>query len=123
MFIKNKLTQKNVKRSRNSVSKSISFFLDIAKFTDLRWKKSDVHRTQRVCHVIHVLFGSSLGKLQLCQVWSLQYIVWQILVRGPYPPSPYPLAAPKKPTMNRVNTVGHFYGVERGTSNFSDKLK
>ena len=38
-------------------------FPDILKFADFRWKKSDVSRTQGVCHVIYVFFGSSLGKV------------------------------------------------------------
>ena len=42
---------------------SISVFLDIAKFADFRLKNADVCRTQGVCHVIHTVFGTSLGKL------------------------------------------------------------
>ena len=41
---------------------SISVFLDIAKFADFRWKNADVSRTQEVCHVISIFFGSSLGR-------------------------------------------------------------
>ena len=41
---------------------SISVFLDIAKFADLRRTNADVSRTQGMCHVIHIFFGSSLGK-------------------------------------------------------------
>ena len=43
--------------------KSLSLFLDIAKFADFRQKNADVSRTQGVCHVIYILFGSSLGKV------------------------------------------------------------
>ena len=43
---------------------SISVFLDIAKFADFS-------RTQRVCHVIHIIFGSSSGKVSLCKDASL----------------------------------------------------
>ena len=43
---------------------AISVFLDITKFVD-------VSRTQEVCHVIYISFGSSLGKVQLLQVSSL----------------------------------------------------
>ena len=39
---------------------SISVFLGIAKFADFRWKNT-VSRTQVVCHVIYIFFGSSLG--------------------------------------------------------------
>ena len=42
---------------------SISVFLDMAKFADFRQKKDDFSRTQGVCHVIHTIFGSSLGKV------------------------------------------------------------
>ena len=42
---------------------SISVFLDITKFADFNWKNADVSRSQGVCHVIHIFFGSSLGKI------------------------------------------------------------
>ena len=42
---------------------SISVFLDMTKFTDFRLKNADVNRTQGLCHVIHIFFGSSLGKV------------------------------------------------------------
>ena len=42
---------------------SISVFFDIAKFVDLRRKNADVSRTQVVCHVIHIFFGSFLVKV------------------------------------------------------------
>ena len=51
---------------------SISVFLDIAKFADFQRKNDDVSRTHGLCQVIHRLFGSSLGKVYLCQVSSLQ---------------------------------------------------
>ena len=41
-----------------------TIFLDITKL-------AHVSRTQGVCYVIHIFFGSSLGKVQLCQVSSL----------------------------------------------------
>ena len=50
---------------------SILVFLDIAKFADFRLKNADVSRTQGVCHVIHIVFGSSLGMVKMCQVSSL----------------------------------------------------
>ena len=37
---------------------SMSIFID-----DFRLKNADVSRIQEVCHVIHVFFGSSLGKV------------------------------------------------------------
>ena len=49
---------------------SISVFLDITKIADFRLKNADVNRTQGVWHVIYIFFGSSLVKVQLCQVSS-----------------------------------------------------
>ena len=42
---------------------SISVFLDIGKFADFRSKNADVSRNQGVCHVIHIFFETSLGKV------------------------------------------------------------
>ena len=42
---------------------STTVFLDVAKFTDFRWKNADVSRTPGVRQVIHITFQSSLGKL------------------------------------------------------------
>ena len=42
---------------------SISVFLDITKFADFRGRNADVSRTQRMCHVIYIFLGSSLGKV------------------------------------------------------------
>ena len=42
---------------------SISVILDIAKFADFRLKNADVSRTQEVYHVIHIVFGSFMGKV------------------------------------------------------------
>ena len=41
----------------------MSVFLDIAKFANFQWKNADVSMTQGLCHVIHMLFGSSLDKV------------------------------------------------------------
>ena len=43
--------------------KSVSVFLDTTKFADFQRKSADVSRTQGVCHVILIFFGSSLGKV------------------------------------------------------------
>ena len=43
--------------------KSISVFLDRVKFADFRFKNADVSITQGVCHMIHIIFGTSLGKV------------------------------------------------------------
>ena len=42
---------------------SIFVFSDIAKFVDFLLKNTDVSITHWVCHVIHIYFGSSLGKV------------------------------------------------------------
>ena len=42
---------------------SIPVFVDIAKFANFQWKNADVSRTQGVCHMIYVFFGSYLGKV------------------------------------------------------------
>ena len=42
---------------------SFSVFLDIKKFTDFWLKNAAVSRTQGAYHVIHIFFGSSLGKV------------------------------------------------------------
>ena len=49
----------------------ISVFPDITKAAGSRWKNADISRTQKLCHVIYIFFGSSLGKLLLRQVSSL----------------------------------------------------
>ena len=46
----------------------------ISWYSKLCWfsiKNGDVSRTQDVCHVIHIVFRSSLGKVWLCHVLSL----------------------------------------------------
>ena len=43
--------------------KSISVFLDIAKFAVCRSKNVDISRTQEVRHVIYKFFESSLAKV------------------------------------------------------------
>ena len=48
---------------------SISVFPDIAKFPDFRWKNAVL--AEGVYHMIHEFFGSSLGKVELCQFSSL----------------------------------------------------
>ena len=42
---------------------SIPVFPDITKIADFWRKKADASRTQGVCHVIYVFFGSSLGEV------------------------------------------------------------
>ena len=50
---------------------SISVFPDVTKIADFRWESAVVSRTQGVRHLIYVFFGSSLEKVQLCQVSSM----------------------------------------------------
>ena len=54
--------------------KYLSVFLDITKSTDFRWKNADVSRTQKVCHVIYLFDGSSLGKVQLPRFTIVGYV-------------------------------------------------
>ena len=42
---------------------SITVFLDIVKFTDFWQKSADVSKTQGLCHVIYIVFGSCLGRV------------------------------------------------------------
>ena len=42
---------------------SLPVFFDILKVADFWLIKADVSRTQEVCHVIYVFFGSFLGKV------------------------------------------------------------
>ena len=74
---------RKVKRIRDYVPKkqSISVFLDITKFANFWWKNADISWTQEVCHVIH-FFLSSLGKVWLCHVSSLQEMCDRILEGG-----------------------------------------
>ena len=50
---------------------SIFVFPDVTNVADFRGKSADVSRTQGVCHAIYIFLGSSLGKVQLCQISSL----------------------------------------------------
>ena len=36
---------------------------DMGKIADFQWKNADASRTKGVCLVIHLFFGSSLGKV------------------------------------------------------------
>ena len=55
-------TQEKLKELEITYQK-IYVFLGKAKFADFRWKIADVSRTPEVCHVIHIFFASSLGKV------------------------------------------------------------
>ena len=43
--------------------RSLSVFLDITKVADFQFKYANVKRSQGVCHVICIFFGSSLDKV------------------------------------------------------------
>ena len=45
---------------QNAIYICISWF---SKNADFQWKNTDISKTQGVCHVIIILFGSSLGKV------------------------------------------------------------
>ena len=62
---------------------SISVFLDIAGFGDFRWADAGVGGDQRACRVIHMFFGSSLGRVLLCQVSLLWDMGDNFRKRGP----------------------------------------
>ena len=87
---------------------SVSVFLDIC--WHFRWKNADGCRAQGVCHVIHIVFGSSLGKAWLCHVSSLYECVIDFRKIGTFL-APHPWTAPKRPILNRVNSFYFLSGV------------
>ena len=70
---------------------STSEFLDIAKFADFRWKNADVSKTQGMCHVILIVFGTSLGK-----VFIIVGYMWQIVGMGGPFWTPESVSSPEK---------------------------
>ena len=42
---------------------SVSVFPNITKVADFRWKNAATTKTPKVCHVIYIFSGSSLGKV------------------------------------------------------------
>ena len=74
---------------QNTIYISISsVFLDIAKFTDFRWKNADVSRTQGLCQVIHI-FCIFFGEGITAPSFIIVGYVWQILGRaGLFGPPP-----------------------------------
>ena len=62
--LKQRLKNKKRERIKNYVLKCIyiciSWYIEVANF---RRKNADASKTQRVGHVIHIFFGSSLGKV------------------------------------------------------------
>ena len=102
---------------------SISVFLDITKFADFRWKNADVSRTQWLCHVIDIFFGSSLGKCYCAKFHHCRICVTDFR-EGAFLP-PHPWAAPKMPIMNRVKTncPGLMTSSKQGNATSSDKTR
>ena len=84
----------------------MSVFLDVTKVVASLWKNAVVSRTQGVYHVVYMFFGSSLCKLYLCQVSSLQDETNSVtnFRKGAFLPRPFPShpwAALEKPILNR----------------------
>ena len=85
--------------------KSISVFVDIAKFADFRWKNSDLSRTRAVSrgsYVFWVFFR--LAKFHHCTICITAFREGASL--HPPPPS-HPWAAMKKPILNRVKLAAY----------------
>ena len=90
---------------------SLSPLLDITKIADFRWKHADVSRTERVCHVIHIFFEFSLGKVNchLCRICVTNFR------EGASPPS---VSSYKRPILNRVSIDEGNLHIFRKTPNF-----
>ena len=72
---------------------SISAFLDITKVAKYRLKNADVERTQGLCHVIYMLFGSFLRKVcyYYCRICVTDFRdAWGLFA------SPPSISSPKK---------------------------
>ena len=49
-------------------------YICISWYSKICWfpvNNADVTKTKGVCHVIHIVFGSPLGKVKVCQISSL----------------------------------------------------
>ena len=102
MFIKAIFKSSNdVKRIRNCVPKQ-NLFLYFLIQQNLLFP-ADISRAGRVFHVIHILFGSSLGMVQLCQVSSL-HDMSDRFQGGEFFVPHHPRAAPKRPILIRVKS-------------------
>ena len=53
---------------QNAIYTCISWYYKISQFSV---KNADVSRSQGVFHMIYIFFGSSVGKVYMCQVSSL----------------------------------------------------
>ena len=65
-------------------------FLDLTKFSDLRWKNTNVNRTQGLRHVIYIFFWIfSRLDVSVPSFMIVEY-VWEILGRGGFfAPTPF----------------------------------
>ena len=84
----------------------IFVFLDIKNFVDFQWRNADISRTPGVCHVIQILFGSSLDKVYLPSFIIVGY-VWQISRSGVFFAPVHPREAPQMSIPNRIKDIGH----------------
>ena len=90
---------RKIKRIRNYVSKwCLYLYFLITNIWQFLVKNSDVSRTQGMCHVIHIDFGSSLSKILLCLPgFIIIRYVWQNLGKGGlFDPHPAPPNQPRK---------------------------
>ena len=53
----------SIKRIVEDSRKSISVFFDITKFIEFPLLNTDISRTQGMCHLIQIVFGTSLSKV------------------------------------------------------------
>ena len=68
-------------------------------------KNANVSRTQGVCHVIHIAFGTSLLRYNYATFHHCRIFVTDFREGAAFLPTPHPWAAPKKPILNRVKTM------------------
>ena len=52
----------------------LSVFINITKIADFRRKIFDITRTQGLCHVIDIYFGSSLDKISLSSFITVESV-------------------------------------------------
>ena len=81
-----------------------TIYICISWYSKICWfpvKNVDVSKTEGVCHVIYISFGSSLGRVKVPSFIIVGY-EWDILGReGVFAP----LLPPKRPTLNWVKAV------------------
>ena len=65
---------------------------------------ADVSRTKGLCHVIHLVSGSFLGKYNCSKFHHCRILLTDFREGGLSAPHPHPWAAPKNPILNRVTS-------------------